>query len=381
MLTNAGNTYSGKTNIDTGTLKLSGAGTIASSSEVVNNGVLDISDATSNVQVTTLSGSGDVILGAKDLIITNGSGAYAGSFEGTGGVKLDGGSLILSGGGTYSGGLEISNGAHLTVASETALGNADVVLTGGSLATATNITLAQTLSVAPQTVIDTNADTVFTVTTPIASIAGGGNGCFVKQGAGSLVMSRSRGHRRGYLRAGWQAVRERPAEQHRHGSDRRHAAAERGIINGATTVYGRIAPGNSPGTLLAAAPVTMTAGSVYQEDINGLGTSHGPGNYSRLVIEGAGNTFVASGATLEPNLVNVTGSDTYVPYVRSSATRSASLRPKAASSVSSRTSRSRKASRPARVSRRTTTSATAAASTCSSCRLRTTATRRFRRAM
>ncbi len=42
----AANTYTGATNIDSGTLKLTGAGAIGTSSEVVNNGSLDISGTT-----------------------------------------------------------------------------------------------------------------------------------------------------------------------------------------------------------------------------------------------------------------------------------------------------------------------------------------------
>ena len=89
----------------------------------------------------------------------------------------------------------------------------------------------------------------------------------------------------------------------------------RHLIAGPVTVHGRLAPGNSPGTLHASATVEMQRGSIFQQDINGLGTGAGPGNYSRLLITGAGNQFIAGGATLVPNLVGITGSDTYTPYV------------------------------------------------------------------
>jgi outer membrane autotransporter protein len=59
----------------------------------------------------------------------------------------------------------------------------------------------------------------------------------------------------------------------------------------------------------------MAPGSTYQEDINGPGTGTGPGNYSRLLVTGAGNQFIASGATLNANLTNITGAVAYTPYV------------------------------------------------------------------
>jgi outer membrane autotransporter protein len=86
-----------------------------------------------------------------------------------------------------------------------------------------------------------------------------------------------------------------------------------GLIVGAVTVQGTLAPGNSPGTLTVAGNVTMQAGSVYQEDLNGIGTGAGPGNYSRLLVSGAANQFIASGATLDVNLLNITGTATYTP--------------------------------------------------------------------
>ncbi len=87
-----------------------------------------------------------------------------------------------------------------------------------------------------------------------------------------------------------------------------------GIIAGPVTVNGRLAPGNSPGTLTASSTVTMTPGSELQIDINGTGTGNGAGNYSRLVIVGNGSRFVARGATVEPTLLNISAG-TFVPYV------------------------------------------------------------------
>ncbi|MBE9605531.1 autotransporter domain-containing protein [Acetobacteraceae bacterium H6797] len=82
-----------------------------------------------------------------------------------------------------------------------------------------------------------------------------------------------------------------------------------GVIGGATTVAsgGRLAPGNSPGTLNFTAPVTLADGSTTEIDIDGTGTGNGAGNYSRIIVSGAGNSFTANG-TLEPLLRGITGS-------------------------------------------------------------------------
>lgn len=56
----------------------------------------------------------------------------------------------------------------------------------------------------------------------------------------------------------------------------------------------------------------MLPGSTFQEDING--TASGLGNYSRLIVTGAGQ-FIAGGATRAPNLVNITGAAVYTRYV------------------------------------------------------------------
>lgn len=84
-----------------------------------------------------------------------------------------------------------------------------------------------------------------------------------------------------------------------------------GKIRGATTVQsgGTLAPGNSPGTLTFTAPVTMAPGSWLSLDIDGTGTGNGPGNFSRVVVAGAGNEFTAGG-TLRPVLRSITGAAT-----------------------------------------------------------------------
>lgn len=124
----AANTYSGATNIaQQGWLGIGGPGSISQSSGVADNGILDIINATAAQTVQSLSGTGEVILGANTLTLTNASGnfsgtiknfytpgelsgstpypvTYAGEISGTyGGLIIANGEETLSGDNTYSG--------------------------------------------------------------------------------------------------------------------------------------------------------------------------------------------------------------------------------------------------------------------------------------
>lgn len=80
-----------------------------------------------------------------------------------------------------------------------------------------------------------------------------------------------------------------------------------GRIAGATTIAGTLRPGNSPGTLTFAGPVTQQTGSSLVLEIDGAGTGNGAGNYSRVIVTGAGNAYtIGSGVTLTPVLRGLT---------------------------------------------------------------------------
>ncbi len=141
------NTYSGVTTIGAasggsaaGLLLVSGPGSIASSAGVVNNGVFDISRAWAAVAIQTLSGSGQVFLGAGNLVLNNASGTYSGTISDGGSYPVSGGSLTLAGGsftlagtGNYSGGTYVTGGAFTL--SGTLLGGL-AVAPGGSFTVA-----------------------------------------------------------------------------------------------------------------------------------------------------------------------------------------------------------------------------------------------------
>jgi outer membrane autotransporter protein len=82
-----------------------------------------------------------------------------------------------------------------------------------------------------------------------------------------------------------------------------------GRINGRTRVAGTLAPGNSPGTLTFGAPVSMDPTGRLLIEIDGAGTGNGAGNYSRVIVQGVGNTFTANG-TLQPQLRGISASPT-----------------------------------------------------------------------
>jgi autotransporter-associated beta strand protein len=185
------NTYTGATTINAGTLALAGAGSIASSSGVLDNGVLDISGTTAAVNVAALTGSGGVNLGANTLNVTNAAGTFAGVIGGTGGVTVAAGHQTLTGANTFSGALTVDAGAVLTIPSSASLGAGTVQLNG---AASTPATLDITGTTAISNRIDLSGDPVLSIdngtTTVAGAIADGSSpGDLVKQGAGNLVLT------------------------------------------------------------------------------------------------------------------------------------------------------------------------------------------------
>lgn len=88
--------YAGSTTINAGTLALSGAGSIAGSSGVVNNGTFDISGTTSGATINALTGTGTVTLGGQTLTLANAAGTFGGAIGGTGGLTVSAGAQTLS---------------------------------------------------------------------------------------------------------------------------------------------------------------------------------------------------------------------------------------------------------------------------------------------
>ncbi len=124
------NTYTGTTTIDPGFFfLLSGGGSIANSSNVIDNGVFDISGTTAGTSIITLSGAGGVSLGAQTLTLTAASGTFSGVmadgglFGGTGGgLTIAAGTETLTGTNTFTGPTTINAAATLKLGNGGATG-------------------------------------------------------------------------------------------------------------------------------------------------------------------------------------------------------------------------------------------------------------------
>ena len=130
-LTLAGqNDYTNLTTISGGVLALSGSGSIAASSGVVDNGAFDIAAATSGASITTLSGNGVVVLGSRTLTLTAAADTFDGVISGRGGLTVAGGAETLTNVNTYTGVTTISGAATLSLSGGGSIAGSTVVANG-----------------------------------------------------------------------------------------------------------------------------------------------------------------------------------------------------------------------------------------------------------
>ena len=187
------NTYRGPTTIHADTiLRLEGAGSVAASSKITNDGFLDIGGVTTGASITSLSGSGHVYLSspatnavdtssypntlipvaagsAKRLTITNASDTFSGVISGTGALTVAGGTQVLTGTNTYTGDTTIDNGATLQI------GNGG---SAGALSATTNI-------------VDNGTLTFNLTGSPTVANAISGSGAIHNDGTASIALTGS----------------------------------------------------------------------------------------------------------------------------------------------------------------------------------------------
>jgi len=320
--------HTGGTTVNEGTLVLSGNNTYTGGT-VINGGTLSIaSDANLGdaANAVTLNGGNltvtSSITTARNIVVDNGGGSITtdagatlsqtGSISGNGTLtKLGGGTLIVSGNNSFTGGTLV-NGGTIRIDSGSSLGTGDIILQGGTLQTYATLGTGQTVLVSGNSGVNVTAGTTTVLSGDINT--SGASGCFIKSGAGALSLtgkaSLDQGTcvQNGILRANG------TLNSSFVNVDAIGTLRGIGVINGPVSVTGRLAPGNSPGTLTVNGTVTMNAGSTFEADIDGKGTGTGAGNYSRLLVVGAGHQFIANG-TLEPLLRGITGdaSNTFTP--------------------------------------------------------------------
>lgn len=285
------NGFTGATTINAGTLALIGAGSIAASGGVVNNGSFDISGTTAGATINALSGSGVVTLGSRTLTLANAGGTFSGAIGGTGGLTLNGGTQTLSGVNTYGGATTINAGTLALNGAGRLASGTTVTLTGATsaldLSAGANQTVAHLSGVAGSRVaLNGSALTLADDSTQTFSGSLGGNGALIKQGTGTLTLngvssgfSGSTTVAGGTLAVGdaanASAVLGGSVLVNALGTLRGH-----GTVTGDVSSSGVVAPGGSIGTLSVGGNYTQASGGTLAIEVS-------PTDASQLRVGGA----------------------------------------------------------------------------------------------
>lgn len=295
--------YTGGTTVTGGTtLAIATGRELGSGALTLAGGILGASTAGTGFQLGL-----PVVLGKGGGTISGNSRAstLSGIVSGTGALTVSGGGTVtMTGANTYSGGTQVLGNTVLAVNSDAALGAtaSGLTLSGGTLRALGNIVSQRSVTVdAAGGTFDTGAGYQIRLNGPTSfqgPVLHLGTGEFVAAGplnssgpmiAGSGLLTVQNTLTAPALAIGSAAT-----------------LGGNGTVNAPTAVAGTLAPGSSPGTLTFTAPVAMLPGSALAVEVDGTGTGTGAGNYDRVVVTGAGNSFTAGGQIV-PQLRGITG--------------------------------------------------------------------------
>ena len=286
-------TYTGGTSVSNAQLTVNGNAAMgdAAGSLALSNATLTTTTSFDTARAISLTGTGGAIntngntIGASGVI--SGSGAL---------VATGGGRLNLTGTNTYSGGTLITGQTTVAINSDAALGDpsGSVEIQSGVLLATAPLTINRTV------ILDAGG-----------RIVAGGNALNV---TGQIVMAALNNQ---LLFSGTTRVNgDWSVDGNGLVVEAGSSFTGVGTVTDRSSIAGTLAPGDSPGTIVFTAPLTLTDSATYSINIDGTGTGAGAGNYSRVLVQGAGNSFTAAGL-LSPVLRGITGSatNTYTPAV------------------------------------------------------------------
>ncbi len=179
--------------VEQGTLALGTTGDLSQASNVNVDATLDVSGITaSSAHVQSLSGAstGNVVLGSKSLVISNGQGGstpvdpgnFAGTISGTGGVEITGGTQIFSGINTYQGDTLLTGGT-LSVSADANLGTGALTFNGGTLENTAAFDSSR------EVILDGGGGTFLTNDSLTLSGSISGSSGLTKTGSGTLILT------------------------------------------------------------------------------------------------------------------------------------------------------------------------------------------------
>ncbi|MGV7240918.1 beta strand repeat-containing protein [Caballeronia sp. M23-90] len=304
------NTYTGGTTLNGGSLHISSDANLGDSASAIHfhGGDLTVTSSMSTAR--------NVDIGAEGASLTTLNGVTLveqGNLTGIGGLQKNGdGTLVVSGNNTFSGGTLINGGA-VQIDSGSSLGTGAIVLNGGTLNTVASLGTGQQVLISGASGVNVAAGTTAMLSGQL--VASADSSCFTKSGKGALNMTGAATLPNGTCVADGTLLANGALNSNVQVFDQGTLRGV-GVINGPISVNGKLAPGDSTGTLIVNGTVTMNNGSAFEENIDGLGTATGAGNYSRVLVQGAGNQFIANG-TLQPTLRGIAGnaSNTYTPSI------------------------------------------------------------------